>query len=479
MLDELLRQLRLFAFQGADLTPQRLVDWLRRQTGAHIAVVDERGRVEASTAGLTPGTIAALRLVLAQVADGRVRAVATRAGDLQVQCEALGRRVPRAVLVVAGASPLTREASALASHAGVVLDVVRRLRHADDLAGRYQWMAERHRLAIFMALMAADVTMARRMTAGSVPPLLEADAVRVHLLRCPPQDRVRLADTYQDELGYHGRGLMVRCPVYDDHLICLVPEDEAQEHGDLSALVSALVRDNPGYELGISVPHPLAATAEAYDQARHALAVARQLPGRVATYQGHASLARVLPRRPALAWAGATLRPIGSAPRLTHDVARLALAFPRSGVARLLGISRNTVTSHLRQVEQALGLDLHRAHDRAELALALAVGDVPPPVGEVTPVPSLDGLLTTEEAVGWARAFLKPLHDDRAVVETLRAWVEADTDAQRTARVLGISRATVRARLRTAERLLGLNLLTPGPGTHDLVHAFRIVDRAP
>ncbi|MFD0775241.1 helix-turn-helix domain-containing protein, partial [Streptomonospora algeriensis] len=47
------------------------------------------------------------------------------------------------------------------------------------------------------------------------------------------------------------------------------------------------------------------------------------------------------------------------------------------------------------------------------------------------------------------------------------------------ARSLGVSRATVRARLRTAERLLNRDLLTPGPGTHDLVHALRITDRAP
>jgi len=40
------------------------------------------------------------------------------------------------------------------------------------------------------------------------------------------------------------------------------------------------------------------------------------------------------------------------------------------------------------------------------------------------------------------------------------------------------SRVVVRARLRTAERLLNRDLLTPGPGTHDLVLALRISDRA-
>jgi DNA-binding CsgD family transcriptional regulator len=466
--------------------PQRLVDWLWRQIGADVALVDGRGRVEASTPGLTSDVIGALRPVLAQVAGGQLRTAATQVGELQVRCEALGRHPPHPVLMVVAPSTLTREASALASHTGTVLDVLRRLRHADGLTGRFQWMAERHRLAVFMTLMSGDPTTARRVTVGSVPPLLEAERLRVHLLRCAPQDRARLAETYQDEQGYHGRGLMVRCPIYDDNLICLFPADEEDsgEHDGLDALLLSLVQENPNYQLGISVPHALEATAEAYDQARHALAIARYTPGRVATYQGHVPLAGLLPRWPALAWAHAALGPVRSAPRLTLDVVRLALVFPRAGVARLLGISRNTVSSHLRQVEQALGLDLRTARNRAELSLALAIECLPLPVGDALgdrpPAPSLDALLSSEEALAWARTFLKPLQEenDRSVLETLRAWTQADTDAQRTARTLGISRTTVRSRLRTAERLLNLNLLPPGPGAHDLVHAFRIIDCA-
>ena len=154
-------------------------------------------------------------------------------------------------------------------------------------------------------------------------------------------------------------------------------------------------------------------------------------------------------------------------------------------MARLLDISRNTVTAHLRRAQDALGLNLQDPRSRAELALALAITDLPPPdnnaVAEPLPTPSVDSLLSTEAAITWAHAFLQPLQPgtDRTVHQTLRAWIEAGTDAQRTAQNLGISRTTVRAHLRTAEQLLKRSLQTPGPGTHDLVHAFRITDRAP
>jgi DNA-binding CsgD family transcriptional regulator len=408
-------------------------------------------------------------------------------GVFHVRCEALGRQVPRPVLVVGSPSPLTREALALASHVGAVVEVVRRVRQADDLALRHQQAATRLRLAVFMALMAGELTLARRMTAGAVPPLLDAERLRIHLLRCPPSDRGRLIDTYQDASGYHGRGLMVRCPVYDDHLICLLPVDHDGDSADggLAAPLRALVRDNPHYALGISAPVPLPATAQAYDQARHALAVACHTPERVADHHGRPPLARLLPRGQALAWAHAFLEPIRSAPRLTLDITSLALNFPRSGVARLLDVSRNTVTAHLRRVQDALGLDLQDPRSRAELALALAVTDLPIPDGnaavEDAPTPSVDGLLSTEAAITWAQTFLHPLQTgtDRTVHQTLRAWIEAGTDAQRTARNLGISRTTVRAHLHTAEQLLKRSLQTPGPGIHEVVHAFRIADRAP
>ncbi|MFD0775936.1 helix-turn-helix domain-containing protein, partial [Streptomonospora algeriensis] len=438
MLDDLLRQLRPTTSHGAGPEPQRLADRLRQQTGTDIALVNVEGQAEVATTGITGDLLAELQPVLAQLLGGKVAAAATQAGGLHVRCEVLRREAPRSVLVVAARSPLTREAITLASHTGTVIDALRRVRRADELADRYQRASGMLRVGIFMALMAGDVTLARRMTVGAVPPLLDAERVRIHLLHCPSPERDSIADTYQDASGYHGRSLIVRCPVYEPHLICLVPDDDDHGDGGLGALLRSLVQENAHYALGVSEPQPLQATAEAYEQARHALAAARHTTGRTAPYHGHAPLARLLPRAQARVWARSVLAPIDTLPRLTVDVARLALTFPRLGVARLLGISRNTVTAHLRRVEDALGADLHDVHCRAELALALAVAGLPPVGGAADPLPerSLDALLSTEEAATWARGFLKPVVENEAhrhLLPTLRAWTGAGTDAQRAA----------------------------------------------
>ncbi|MGC9381903.1 helix-turn-helix domain-containing protein [Streptomyces sp. MH13] len=486
-LDELLRQLKRRPSHGADLDLRALIDWLGRQVDAEIALVDRVGKVEMSTARLAPDLLAGLRPALTRLSSGQMAAAATQSGVLHVRCEALGRQVPRPVLVVVSPLPLAREALALASHVGALVEVLRCARRVDALELRYQQTAARLRLAVFMALMTGEPTLARRMTTGAVPPLLDAARLRVHLLRCPPGDRGRIIEAHQDASGYHGRGLMVRCPVYDDHLIALLPVDHDDDGagGTLAATLRTLVRGNEHYALGISASVPLSTTAQAYDQARHALAVARHTPGRVAGYHGRPPLAALLPRREALTWARAFLEPFRAAPQLTRDITSLALHFPRSGVARLLNISRNTVTAHLRRAQDALARDLDDPRSRAELALALAITDLLPPgdttAAEHLPTPSVDSLLRTEAAITWAHDFLRPLHIGTALAvhQTLRTWIEAATDAQRTARNLGISRATVRSRLRTAEHLLKRSLLPPGPGVHDVVHAFNITDRAP
>lgn len=62
-----------------------------------------------------------------------------------------------------------------------------------------------------------------------------------------------------------------------------------------------------------------------------------------------------------------------------------------------------------------------------------------------------------------ARSFLFPLsaHDDRSgscLVETLRVWLTNDAQIDRTAAALGVHRHTVRARIQTAEEMLGADL---------------------
>ncbi|MGW1681247.1 hypothetical protein [Saccharopolyspora sp. NPDC002376] len=162
------------------------------------------------------------------------------------------------------------------------------------------------RLSVLHALLAGAPVLARRMTSGAVPPLLDAERLRVYLLSCPSADRDRIPQIYQDPSGFHGRDLMVHCPVIKESLICLVAAGEEDgDSGGVVEILRRLVRDNPRYALGVSGAHLLSATAEAFAQATHALAAARTAPARSVFYHGRSQLEGVLPRKPALAWARA------------------------------------------------------------------------------------------------------------------------------------------------------------------------------
>ncbi|RII13729.1 Sigma-70, region 4 [Streptomyces sp. YIM 130001] len=479
-LDGLMREIRRQAQHSAGPDVQRVLDWLHERTGAqHALVTDARGSVETATAGFPDDVLRPLAPLLTRLSGGQLGAAATRSGALHVSCEALGPYEPRPVLVTVGGSEPTRDARALTSYTGSVLTLLRRAVSGDRSRLGYQHKARQLRFAVLHALLAGEPLLARRMTNGAVPPLLDAARVRVQLLRCPA-DRDRIARMREDASGYHGRDLLVHCPVFKDHLICLVAEDDeaAGPRGDRAdrpgEFLRRLVRDNPGYALGISGAHPLEATAAAYAQAAHALSATRTAADRVVFHDGRSSLADVLPAGPARRWADSLLRPLDSAPKSGIEVTRLAMSMPRSGVARLLGLSRNTVAAHLRRTELSLGRSLTHVRSRAavQLALTLRAGDGRGAGDGRQPPPSLDDLLSGEPAAAWAGATLRPLEPGHR--RTLEAWIDADTDAKETACRLGLSRNTVRAHLRAAESAIGLDLLTHGTAVHDVVHALSI-----
>lgn len=472
-LDELVRVVRRKGSLG------EVLGWLGRRIGADVAWLGRGGVVDAATAGFPAEVWGVLGGELGRVVDGRLAAAATRVGGMEVRLEAFGGGEPRPVLVTVSVSALSREAAALASQAGGLLELLGRALEADDSSRAYEEKARQLRFALLTVLMTGDVMLARRVSAGEVPRLLDAERVRVHVLHCPSADRDRLARIYQDPSGYHGKGLMVHCPAFKEHLICPIAEDTDAGDGFLQGeVLRRLVRENPGYALGISRSHPLAATGEAYGEALHALAVARNSPERLAAYPGEPALMQLLPRDGAVAWARGFVEPLSAVPRPTVDVVRLAVTFPRSAVARLLQISRNTVAAYCRRAEEALGLDLDDVHARATLDLALSLATLPPDPAVRVPqiVPPLGELLRTAPATTWAESFLRPLGDARhhRLLVTLGAWIDANTDAQQTAERLGMSRNTVRVHLRTAERLLNRDLLTTGSGIHDIVHALRV-----
>ncbi|MEO3843775.1 helix-turn-helix domain-containing protein [Streptomyces sp. B22F1] len=483
--DGLLREVRRQASRRDEPDTREILDWLHRHTGADFALVAEDGfTVDSSTAGFPREILPSLAPLLARLSGGQLAAAATRAGEWNVHCEVLGVHESRPVLVAVARSAPSPETVALISHTGTVITLLRRATDGERTWRGFQYKARQVRFGVLSALLAGGPVLARRMTTGAVPPLLKAERLRVLLLHCSPADRDRIVRVYQDPSGYHGPDLMVHCPVFKEHVICLIAEDTVAgggggggpggRTGGLAEELRRVVRENPGYAMGISGPHPLGATAEAYGQAAHALAAARSTPGHVVSYQGQTLLDNVLPRRPALAWARTFLRPLDTLPQTSVDITRLLMSMPRAAVARLLDLSRNTVTAHIRRAERALGLDLADVHARAAVHLALALAGpltAHEPDERPTP-PRLEDLLHSEPAAAWARTFLLPLQPRQR--RTLQAWIDANTDGQQAARRLGISRNTVRAHLRTAEAHLRRDLLTAGAGIHDVVHALHI-----
>ncbi|NBM19184.1 PucR family transcriptional regulator [Streptomyces sp. GC420] len=483
--------------QAARPDTRRFLDWLHGRTGAQFALLGPDGTVTTATRHFPHGVLGGLDTVTRRLAAGEMESAAVESGRQRIRCDALGPAAPRSVLVTAtdtttnaadaatgttataaGApAPATGNAQLLAAHTPGLLSLLLGAQQTRTVTRAYHEKAWQVRLAIMSALMVGDPVLARRMTGGEPPALLDAESLRVYLLRCAPDDRDGIAEKFQDAAGYHGDALLVRCPVFDEHLICLLAEDGAQE---LRAALRRLVREQSRYILGVSDPQPLRETGAAYGQAVHALAVARHLPGREADYRGHAGLEKALPREEAVAWARAFLHPLHQVPRATVDIVRLSVTFPRSAVARLLGISRNTVTAHVKRAARALDLDLDRVRARSAVDLALSLAAPPSSPsglddGHRRPAAVLDQLLRTPQAVAWAQALLRPVRvSDRPLLTTVRGWIDADTDAQAAAQRLGISRNTVRSHLREAERLLNRDLLAVGSGVHDVVHALHI-----
>ncbi|MFG3532411.1 helix-turn-helix domain-containing protein [Streptomyces sp. NPDC047917] len=196
----------------------------------------------------------------------------------------------------------------------------------------------------------------------------------------------------------------------------------------------------------------------------------------MASYHGRTPLAGVLPRQAAQEWARTLLQPLDTAAKTSTDITRLAMNMPRSAVAKLLGLSRNTVNAHLKRTEASLGLDLTDVRCRAavHLALVLSSSHTAPEPDYDQPPSTLDDLLRTERAAAWAAATLRPLSGSAPPHSP-------GMDRRQHRRTAGCLRPGHQPQhdphhLRTAESVLGLDLLTAGTGIHDIVHMLRIAN---
>ncbi len=256
-------------------------------------------------------------------------------------------------------------------------------------------------------------------------------------------------------------------------------------HVSLDRLIVRLV---PESRVGVSERVALRDTPTAYEQAIHALAVARNAPERRAAFGGDLDVT-VLAGPAGYRWASELL-----APCLRYAPARRADPGPQEllgtlgswlsfggAASRHLKIHRNTLAARVRHLDELLGVPVSRslaAQSAAWLALRLytapqaaaALAQAPP-----EPTVTLEAVLGTPAAGTWARAQLRPLEQAGPAtgLETVRTWLRADARLPAAAAALGISLPGARKRLTRAEDALGRSLLTAPSAKYELWLAMR------
>ncbi|MFD3651219.1 helix-turn-helix domain-containing protein [Streptomyces cyaneofuscatus] len=368
-------------------------------------------------------------------------------------------------------------------------EAVERKRRRVDLA------ESRGREAVLHLLMTGQLSIAQQV-AGALRPRLP-DPVRVCVVECPGDSRDEVARVCAEADG--GRSWIVRCPVYARHLILVSPGGGTATDEAVAALVDRCV-------VGVSERVPLADTATGYRQAFHALAVAREVPGRHVRF-GAAPEPALVVGTAGRQWAEALLTPLLThVPRRAQDpgsqelaaTAASWLAFS-SHATDHLKVHRNTLAARLRLIGELLGLDLHRLADQAALDLALRIRATPAPVCTPEPGPAndhtsgqrdggaapghangaahdLDEVLRRPAVQEWALRQLAPVAG--AAEETLRTWLRCEGRLGPTAAELGISVPGARKRLTRLETVLQRSLLRPPSARYDLWLALRARETA-
>jgi hypothetical protein len=455
-----------------------LLRWLARQLDGHAVLVGTDRRPLHSSHDEPTELLERARGDIERVIARRVSSAGVDVGAQVAHIQAIGDDEPGAALVVVRDEPFTPRLRAVISDATGYLWLRWRLEELGRRGRQVDLADMQSREAILHLLILGNVQGAQRVTAALGAPLPEV--TRVYIMECP----ARLRDDYARMCTEvtQGRAWLVRCPVYAHHLIILAP---VEADDSLDRALRSLASNRPDCYVGAGQTVALRDTAEGYEQAFHALAVAHGVLERCATFSAREEITTLLGPG-GHRWATATLWPLlDHRPERRQDPdadelkATLTswLAFS-SRAARQLKIHRNTLTARLRYIQRLLDRDLSELGTLAELHLALRLLDRPQPSdpgggGEVP----LRELLETPEVLNWAQARLSPLDDgDRELRHTLRAWLASNTRLDVTAAALGLSVPAARKRLVRIEGVLGRSLLNPPSARYDLALALRILD---
>jgi sugar diacid utilization regulator len=457
-----------------------IVGWLARRTGCWVGLVDRSGTVlVGDRAALDDTTTPALAKAAQDMAGRGLRAFGTADGSacriVLLQVDAPDRAAP--ILAVVGTQPVPQT---LTAGAATVLGTswwaerTRRARqHLDAVDART-------REAVLHLLMSRQASTARRIAAVLGPPL--PDHARLHVVACPPNAREAVLASCRRWAARSA--FVVACPVHHGHVIVIVPTGAVEPGAD--CLADALTDRHPGCAVGTSDVVALSDTPAGYEQAFHALTVARGRPDRRARFDASLDPATLLGTAGA-GWAHALLAPLtGHVPaRATDPDAEELVVTLRSwlsfstGAARLLKIHRNTLRARLERIEELLGIDLERTDQQAPLSLALRTAALRGTPDPHVPVATLEDLVRLPALVEWANTILRPVRvapNAMQLESTLRAWLDANARLSVAAAALDISVPGARKRLQRLEQLLQRSLLHAPHVRHDLWLAVRAAD---
>lgn len=472
---------RLRALRKTATEPDGLRNLLRslaREVSGYVVLTDGAGMPVAAYPDAPRDVLERVREDVLRVATRKVRSASVDLAPQVAYVLALGDEEPGAVLVAVRDRDfpprirgLVEEATGYLYLRWRVEELGRRDRQVD--------LAEMHsREATLHLLMVGDVQAARRVTGALGAPL--PDITRVYIVECPIGLRDEYARRCAELTG--GRAWLVRCPVFTHHLIVLAPAESEEADDLVDHALRALAGSRPDCFVGAGQVVGLLDLAEGYQQAYHALAVARGLPARCATFSSREEITTLLGPGGRL-WAEHLLRPLLEyRPERRQDPGADELRTTlgawlnfSSGAARMLKIHRNTLTARIGHIGRLLDRDLNDLGAQSELHLALRLLDGAPsrePDDDV----GLDTLLAPPAMLHWARARLSPLDDPR-LLETLRVWLDSDARLDLTATALGLSVPATRKRLLRVEGVIGRSLLTRPSARYDMTLAFRILAR--
>lgn len=457
---------------------RRLLRWLARQVDGSVTLLGGTGEPVDGLPGPPARLSGDAADVISSVVHQRRQSVSSDVGGCAIRALAIDTD---ATLVVARQGGFSSEAATAIADAASLVRLQWRVEQADRRRRQVDLAESFTREAILHLIMVGQLDGARR-SAGALRQKLP-DLLRVYLIERGLGGLDELIRLFTQASS--GNAYIIPCPVYPNHLIVLAGAEPDKAASTFDSRLRKLAADRVDLRIGVSQTVALRQTPVGYEQAFHALAVARMVPTGFAAFSAQSDLVSLIGPAGRM-WASQVLAPLLEfVPERSQDpdanelmsTLRSWLSFHGRAAAQLK-IHRNTLTARIQRIERTLDRDLGDVATQATLYLALRLLDH---MGRssVQEPESLDVLLRSRPVHHWAESLLRPLAAKEPLLDTLRAWLDNNTRLEATATALNVSVPGIRKRLVRIEQALGRSLLNGPSARYDLLIALRLFDNTP